>query len=141
MLAALLPAVLAGGAAFGGARFGGAHGDTPAAAASEPGPTAEPGPTVALQPFVLNLTDSSEQQHALRITLAVELERGGNAEEFNVFVPRVRDAALSYLRTLDVAQVTAATFQDDLRSVLLERIHGLGAAHADRILITDLVMQ
>jgi flagellar basal body-associated protein FliL len=149
MLMLILPAVLAGAAAFGAVKFGTAH-------AAAPAPQVEPrvhslpppGPTLALEPFVVVTLDASKRTHPMKVTLAVEFE--GNPKEskeeskddsLKGYTPRIRDAALSYLRLMSYEDAIDSNHSEKLRSDLLEKFRAAGAVTAERVLVTDLVVQ
>ncbi len=144
LLGMLLPAAVAAAAAFGGAKIAGAHHAT-AASVSEAAPPAPkpPGPTLALEPFLVTIRDAN-RIHPMKVTLAIEFDP--SAKEFHEdslkgLTPRVRDAVLSYLRTLTYEQVIDASASDKMRSDVLERLHAGGITSAERVLITDFVVQ
>jgi flagellar basal body-associated protein FliL len=137
----VLPALIAGGAAFGGAKFSAAHAaPAPVVEHAAPAPP-PPGPTISLEPFVLLTPDSAHKMHAMKVTLAVEFEEKVKEETLKGFTPRVRDAVLGYLRTLAYEDATDGAKSEKMRADLLERIRGIGATAANRVLITDLVIQ
>jgi flagellar basal body-associated protein FliL len=141
ILAVLLPALIAGGAAFGGAKFSSAH-----AAAAQPVErivvtAPPPGPTVSLEPFVLLTPDSQKKMHAMKVTLAIEFEEKVKEDTLKSYTPRIRDACLGYLRTVSYEDAVDGTKSDKLRSDLLERSRAVGAIAATHVLITDLVVQ
>jgi flagellar basal body-associated protein FliL len=148
ILMLILPALLAGGAAFGAVKFGTAH------AATEPAPVKvehslpPPGPTVALEPFLVVTLDAGKKTHPMKVTLAVEFEANpkeskeeGKDDALKVFTPRIRDAALSYLRLLSYEDAMDNTHSDKMRADLLEKFRSAGAVGAQRVLVTDLVVQ
>ena len=137
LLGMLLPALLAAGAAFGGAKFGAgdAHGPVKAEAA-----TSEPGPTVALDAFLVTLSDP-QKTHVLKLSLAIELKRGAKDEEFKIFIPRIRDATLTYLRGLTYEDASSSAHVEQMRKELVERYKTIGVESAERVLITDFVTQ
>lgn len=141
-LSLILPAVLAGGAAFGGVKLSAnMHGQAPPAETVAVAHAEPPGPTIALDPFVATVPDAADKARAMKVTLAIELEHGGKEEEFKAFVPRVRDTTLSYLRSLTYEQVSDNAFTETMRRDLLERMKKTGANGAEAVLITDLVVQ
>jgi flagellar basal body-associated protein FliL len=141
ILAVLLPALIAGGAAFGGAKFASAHG-APAQAVEHVAIAAPPpGPTVALEPFVLLTPDASKKMHAMKVSLAVEFDEKAKEETLKSFTPRIRDAALTYLRSMTYEDAIDCAKSDKVRSDLLEHFRNVGALGATRVLITDLVVQ
>jgi flagellar basal body-associated protein FliL len=129
LVGVVLSAVLAGGAAYGGARAASKPHDQP------------PGPTVDLEPFIANITDSEGKPHAIKMTIVIELTREGKAEEFKVFIPRVRDVTLAYLRSQSFDRIVDQENTDVLRKELLAKWHGVGATEAHQVLITDLITQ
>ena len=140
-LAILLPALLAGGAAFGGAKMASAHGGSPAAAERVAVAAPPPGPTVALEPFVLLTPDSTKKMHAMKVSLAIEFDEKVKEETLKSFTPRIRDAALTYLRGMTYEDSIDSGKSEKLRAELLERFRSVGAVAATRVLITDLVVQ
>ena len=136
LVGVVVSAVLSGGAAFGGAR----------AASKAPKQEAEiihvhpPGPTVSLEPFLASVPDATGKVHAVKLTLAIELGREAKEEEFKAFIPRVRDAILSYLRTMTFEKLADKEGIETLRKELLERLKTVGA-EAEQMLVTDLITQ
>lgn len=132
----LLPALIAGLAAFGGARFG-----TPARAADGKAgeAPAPPGPTVPLDPFLVTL-QSGQVPHVLKMTMVLELKKGENPDTIKALVPHIRDATLSYLRSLRFEEAASNDHQEAMRAKLRERCAALGAP-VERVLITDFVTQ
>ena len=139
----LLPAALAAAAAYGGTRAAGAQnnkgggGDGPHIVVVAPRP---PGPTLPLEPFLVTLFDTNKRAHPMKMTIAVEFDPH-TKEELKNFTPRVRDAVLAHVRTLAYENVTDAAQVEKLRAVLLEKCRHAGAATAERILVTDFVVQ
>jgi flagellar basal body-associated protein FliL len=136
----VVTAALAGAAAFGGARIAGARGSgghsAPRHVAMEP-----PGFTLALEPFLMMAHDTGHRSHPMRVTVAVEFEQSVKEDVVRPFVPRIRDAALTYLRALPYEDASDPSRTDHLRAELLERFRGTGAGGVSRVLITDLVTQ
>ncbi len=138
----VLVALVAGGASFGGVKLGGAaHHGAEAAPKHSGNVMKPPGPTLALEAFILSIPDASAHPHAMKVTIAVELEAGGHEEAAKVFIPRVRDATLAYLRSLTYEEAASAVRMEKARNELLERYRTVGLPGAERILITDLVVQ
>jgi flagellar basal body-associated protein FliL len=142
LVAAIVPALLAAGAAFGGTRAamakGGSHAAEPAAHHREVRP---PGPTVALDPFLIQLTDSAHKAHPVKLTIAVEFDSTTKEEAVKPFIPRLRDAMLAHVRTLPYEDATDSAHSEKLRAELVERCRSIGAHTAEKVLITDLVSQ
>jgi flagellar basal body-associated protein FliL len=143
ILGLILPAVLAAGAAFGGAKIAGASHAAPVAAAAEVAVAKPPGPTLPLDPFLVTVPDANKKNHPMKVTIALEFAEGPKApkeEDLKGLVPRVRDTALSYFRTMSYETVSDPMANDKIRTELVERFKASGTP-ADRVLITDLVCQ
>jgi flagellar basal body-associated protein FliL len=142
-LGMLLPAIVAGAAAFGGAKVAGAHHAVAPVASEQKEAAKPPGPTLALDPFLLTVPDASKKAHPMKVTIAVEFEGAAGKEEdgFKALVPRIRDSTLGYLRTTSFEEALDPAASDKMRSELLERIKAAGVPTAQRVLITDLVTQ
>lgn len=140
ILGIVLPALFAGGAAFGGARAAGGaaakvvHVEAPAV-------IKPPGPTLALEPFLVTLTDGAGKPHAMKVVLAIEFSNTTKEEVLKPIMPRVRDAALTYLRAVTYDTAADRSKVDGMRNEMLESIKKSGAVSAERILITDFVLQ
>lgn len=139
LIGVVVSAVLAGGAAYGGAKAasgGGEHHEAPPKPKFHP-----PGPTVALEPFIANLPDKDGKNHAVKVTIAIELAREAQEDAFKVFTPRIRDVTLSYIRGLSFEQMANKDAADKMRKELLEKWQAIGATDAQQVLITDLITQ
>lgn len=134
----ILPAVLSGGAAFGGARAAGAHAKAPEA--TEPAEVVPPGPTVTMEPFLVTVFDGTRKAHPMKMSIAVEFKASAK-DDVRTFVPRMRDGMLAHVRASGYEQVTDPAYIDQLRTELLERCRQAGATNAERVLVTDLVVQ
>ncbi len=141
----VLPAVLAGLAAFGGAKLGGGGGGAAAGHGAEATGHDEkkmPGFTVELKAFVLMVTDEvTKENKPLKLSLAIELEKLAKKEEFEPFVPRVRDTVNEYIRSLSYQEIMNPRTKERMTEDLLERIHKLGGESAKRVLVQEMVTQ
>lgn len=146
-LGIVLPAVLAGAASFAGAKIAvakashgaaGGHGADHAAPAPPPEP---PGPTLTLEPFLMVTLDTQRRVHPMRVALAVEFSATTAQEATAAFTPRIRDAALVYLRALTYENATNTQRMESMRTDLLRSFREAGATTAQRVLVTDLVVQ
>jgi flagellar basal body-associated protein FliL len=142
----IIGAVLAtGGSAAAGAVLGPslAKKHAPAAAASAAGEHAdEPGELAALDPIIVDIREINGDAHHLKVGIAVELGKGVTEEEFKKQVPRIRDSAISYLRSLRFDEISSPAKFDPIRTELGERIaHASGKAKVQRVLFTDFVAQ
>ncbi|NUO53433.1 MAG: flagellar basal body-associated FliL family protein [Polyangiaceae bacterium] len=137
LIGGVLSAGISGGAAYGGARAASSH-EAPVieVVAAKP-----PGATIALEPFVAHVADADGKQRALKLTLAVELRHEASEDEFKPFIPRVRDATLSYVRGLSYEQLQGDEGMETIRKDLLEKFQALGVHGAERILVTDFITQ
>lgn len=140
ILGVVLPAVFAGGAAFGGAKVAGA-GHQKTVVVEVPAAPKPPGPTLPLEAFLVTLSDTSGKPHAMKVVLAIEFSNTTKEEVLKPLVPRVRDAALGYLRTVSFDLASDRTKGEVIRKELLEHIKKSGAATAEQVLITDFVLQ
>lgn len=137
----VIPAILAAAASYGGARAAAAHGPAAAASAEHAKEVHPPGPTVALDPFLVTIADANKKGHAMKVSLAVEFSQSTKEETLKPFALRIRDAILAYVRALSYEDATNSAHMDTLRRELLERCHAAGATTAEKILITDFVIQ
>ena len=141
MVGMVLPALFAAAAAFGGAKVAGGH-HAAAPAASEQAESAKPpGPTLALDPFLLTVTDANHKGHPMKVTIAIEFESTAKEEALKTLTPRIRDATLGYLRTLTYEASVDPAGGDKLRTDMLDHLKTSGVPSAEHVLITDLVIQ
>jgi flagellar basal body-associated protein FliL len=138
----LVPALVAAAASFGGAFMAKANQPDPAEIKKQQEADAKvPGPTVHLKAFVFNAFDKEGEPHAVKLTLAIELSNKANVEVFDRYKPRLRDAALEYLRNITFEEVKdqrkALRFTQDLRA----KFHTAGAKDVTRVLMQDLIAQ
>ncbi len=141
ILGILLPAILAGAGSFGGARVAGAHQPAAHVEAAQHVEAKPPGPTIALDPFLVSVSDAKGKGHPMKLSVAVEFGALVHEDTLKAFVPRIRDAVLAYMRTLSHEEALESAHSDKLREELLERCKKAGAVGAERVLITDLVSQ
>lgn len=143
ILGIVLPTVFSGLAAFGGAKFGShgtaSHDDGHAKKVDE---KKQPGLTIDLKTFVVNVVDEkNNEQHPMKLSLSIELDKLAKKEEFEPFVPRIRDAILGYVRNLSYQQVINPRTKQRMTDDLLEIVHKLGCEQAQQVLIQELVTQ
>jgi len=142
ILRLLVPAMLAAGASYGGARAAAAHGpQPPVQQEAHHAETPAPGPTVALEPFLITVTDTKGKGHVMKVSVAVEFDHLAKEEALKPFAPRIRDAVLTYLRALSFEEAGDGTRMEKMRSEMLERCTKAGASSAVRVLVTDFVLQ
>lgn len=137
----ILPALFAGGAAFGGAKIAVARmAHASATEHAEPAHVDPPGPTLTLEPFVLVKSDG-QHNHPMRVAIAVEFNAATPQESLATFVPRIRDAALAYLREMTLEDATNGERVEHMRTEMLAKFREAGAGTAQRVLVTDMVVQ
>ena len=148
VVALFLTAIVSAGAAGGGALYVSKRTAHPAPAASHGAAhaaphaaNAPPGFTLPLEPFVVMSVDAHRAFHAMRATLALEFTPATHEEDVRPYVPRVRDAALSLLRSTSYEVASDPAQMDHLRSELQTRFAATGVRGIARVLITDLVVQ
>ncbi|NOU34170.1 MAG: flagellar basal body-associated FliL family protein [Polyangiaceae bacterium] len=105
------------------------------------GHEAPPGPTLSLEPFIINPTDKAGKYHAAKLTIAIEFTATTKEESLKPLIPRMRDAILSFLRTLNFEEVADQAHLDKARKELLEKLMDAGVNGVKRVLLTDLVVQ
>jgi flagellar FliL protein len=146
----IIGAVIAtGGSAAAGAVLGPSlAGKGHAPAASAPAAVAsgehggEEGELASLDPIIVDIREANGDAHHLKVGIAVELGKGVTEEEFKKQVPRIRDTAISYLRSLRFDEISTPSKFDPIRTELGERIaHASGKAKVQRVLFTDFVAQ
>jgi flagellar FliL protein len=150
----ILGAVLAtGGSAAAGAVIGPSLAKGHAPPAPAPAASAEHGgehgaeegageAPAALDPIIVDIREINGDMHHLKVGIAVELAKGVTEEEFKRLVPRIRDAAISYLRSLKFDEISTPSKFDPIRAELGERIgHAAGKGKVLRVLFTDFVAQ
>lgn len=142
VLSIVLPAVASAGASFASARAAvkNAHGPPPHVEPPRWDP-APPGPTMHLEPFLVTIQEGTKKSHAMKMTVAVEFNATVKEDALKAFTPRIRDSMLSHIRLQTYERVTDPAQGDALRKELLERCHTVGALAAERVLITDMVVQ
>jgi flagellar basal body-associated protein FliL len=116
-----------------------AHAAPAASASAEDAP---PGEAASLDPIIVDVREANGELHHLKVGLSIELGHGVTEEEFKKLVPRIRDAAISYLRGLPFDAITTPAKFDPIRTELGERIaHAAGKERIRRVLFTDFVAQ
>jgi flagellar basal body-associated protein FliL len=148
ILTVLIPALLAAGASYGGTRYAKAQNAIVVVKEKEEAEHGKkhheeaPGPTLALEPFLLSVFDAQHKPHPMKLTVAVEFSAKAAAhDDPKAFMPRIRDAVLTYLRTMSYEQVTDPQHFSKIRVELLAHCKEVGAEHAEKVLVTDFVIQ
>lgn len=142
VLGILLPALLAAGGSFGAVKVASKGHAEPAHPPPPPRwDPKPPGPTIALEPFLVTVQDEGRKPHPMKLTIAVEFEAAVKEETLKAFTPRIRDAVLVYVRSLQYEDVADPRKGEKMREEILERCRKAGAVAAERILVTDMVVQ
>jgi flagellar basal body-associated protein FliL len=138
--------VLGGGAAAAGAVVAIRMGTPPPAAPAESA-EGKPHGIVELSPIVVDIRAADGTQHHLKVALSAELAgeagEGEKAkEEMASILPRGREAAITYLRSLSYEDVTAQHSFEKIKEELSKRlVEALGEKHVVGVLVTDFVAQ
>jgi len=148
ILKLVIPAIFAAGAAYGGTHFaaakappaGGGHGGGDEHAPKVVHHAKPPGPTLPLEPFLVTLFDANKKSHPMKMTIAIEFDPTTH-EDIKTFGPRIRDVVLTFLRNMTHEQATDPGYIEKLRTELIEKCQKAGAVTAERILVTDFVVQ
>jgi flagellar basal body-associated protein FliL len=98
--------------------------------------------SVEFEPIVMDLRDSHDAVHHLKVGLAVELAEKEKPEEFHAVIPRGRQAVLSYLRALSFEEVSKPEQFQKVREEIAEAVtKAVGARRVSRVLLVDFVAQ
>lgn len=147
ILKVLIPALLAAGASYGGTRYAKAQNAIVVVKEKEEAEHGKkheeaPGPTLTLDPFLLSVFDAQRKAHPMKLSVAVEFNAKAAAhDDPKSFMPRIRDAVLTYLRTMSYEEVSDREHFQKMRVELLAHCKEVGAEHAEKVLITDFVIQ
>lgn len=132
-----------GGGVFAGPKLGhklhvpGYSSQTPPADEIPPAPG-----TMAIESCVVDLRVKTGELHHLKIGLVIELNKEIKEKESEQYVARARDAAISYLRSLDYEAVTQTEDFEAIRKALEQKIaKAIGEKDFRRLLFTDFVVQ
>lgn len=91
---------------------------------------------------VVDLRDSDGRIRHLKVGLTAELGDNVTTEEFKLVIPRGREAALTYLRSLAFEEVSDPqqfiTIKDELAKRVIEAV---GEEKVHRMMLTDFVVQ
>jgi flagellar basal body-associated protein FliL len=103
----------------------------------------EPAQTITLDAMVVDVRDKDGTMHHLRVGIALELAKPlHDEEEVKKIAPRVRDAAIEYMRALPYDDVTSAKRFEAIRKELGEKITKVvGKSKVKKVLLTDFVVQ
>jgi flagellar basal body-associated protein FliL len=98
--------------------------------------------TFDIPSVVVDLRDSDNRIRHLKVGLTAELGEHTPMEEFKLTVPRAREAAITFLRSLSFEEVSDPQHFTAIKDELGKRIiEALGEEHVHRIVLTDFVVQ
>jgi len=111
---------------------------------AEKKPPAEPaiGETVPFEPVIVDTRSEDSAIHHIKVGIALELKEGVVKEEALKYMPRGREAAVSYLRGQPFEVVGSPERFEEIRKELGHRVtEAFGEKHVERVLVTDFVAQ
>ncbi len=95
-----------------------------------------------LEPCVIDIRNKEGETHHLKAGIAVELNVKIPEKEMEGVIPRARDAAITYLRSLDYERAVSQEEFEKIRGELDVRIKkAIGERFVARILFTEFVVQ
>ena len=104
-------------------------------------PNAPPAASTPLPQVIVDIRDKDGDVHHLKVGISLELGKVSE-EEFSKVLPRGREAAVEYLRSLAFEQATDPKQFDTVKKELGDRIRAaLGKKAVTRVVITDYVAQ
>ncbi|MFQ5587612.1 MAG: flagellar basal body-associated protein FliL [Nitrospiria bacterium] len=77
-----------------------------------------------LEPFIVNLADTSKVRY-LKITIKLELMRAKYAEDLNAHLPQIRDTLLLLLSSKEFASIRTVEGKMELRDEVLQRVNAI----------------
>ncbi|MBN1612379.1 MAG: flagellar basal body-associated FliL family protein [Polyangiaceae bacterium] len=99
-------------------------------------------PPLELEALVVDVRDGDDGVHHLKVGLALEIAADASPEHVKNLVPRGREAAIAYLRSKSVDELTGskrfATVSQELSASVMR---AFGRKHVKRVVITDFVSQ
>jgi flagellar basal body-associated protein FliL len=126
-----------GEAEHGEAKSGGGHGES---SGGSHGP--DKITSVAFPAVVVDLRDQDERIRHLKIGINVEVPESVPEDEFKLYMPRGREAILTYMRSLNYEEVTDPTRYENIKSELGKRVtEAVGAKRVKRVLVVEFVSQ
>lgn len=98
--------------------------------------------TADISSVVVDLRDNEGRIRHLKVGLTAELGDKVTAEEFRLFVPRGREAALTFLRSLPFEEVADPQHFIAIKDELAKRVtEAVGEQRVHRMMLTDFVVQ
>jgi len=108
---------------------------------SEGAKGAQPGPTQKLADFVVHLRDPETDRYA-RVSFEVEVASEEEKERLIPYMPRIRDAFISYLSDRTLEELRGSESISRTKSALSERMAQLSpGVRIKGLYVTDLVIQ
>jgi flagellar basal body-associated protein FliL len=94
------------------------------------------------EPLIVDVMDEQGVAHHVKVGLSAELAEGVTVDDFKLLMPRGREAAISYLRSLTFEEVTSPKKYGRLKKELTRNVtKALGESKLHRLLIVDFVAQ
>lgn len=98
--------------------------------------------TYEIPSVVVDLRDGDNRIRHLKVGLSAELGEHTPMEEFKLTMPRAREAAITFLRSLTFEEVSDPQHFTAIKDELGKRIiEALGEEHVHRVVLTDFVVQ
>jgi flagellar basal body-associated protein FliL len=98
--------------------------------------------TVDIPSVVVDLRDADGRIRHLKVGLTAELADKVPAEEFKLFIPRGREAGLTFLRSLPYEEVADPQHFVAIKDELSKRVsEAVGEERVHRMMLTDFVLQ
>jgi flagellar basal body-associated protein FliL len=92
--------------------------------------------------IVVDLRDNDGRIRHLKVGLTAELGENVTVEQFRLVIPRGREAALTYLRTLSFEDVADSQHFTTIKDELSKRVtEAVGEDRVHRMILTDFVLQ
>lgn len=99
------------------------------------------GPVVALDPFVVNLDEPGTSRY-LKVTFQLELVKGDVEASIEKNKQVIRDAILSYLSGLKLADTLGAAAKDKMRADVMKKLEEIVGEHkVRRMFLQEFVVQ
>ena len=103
-------------------------------------PPGQPGPVMDLETFVVNL-DEPQGNRYLKLKISLELAGEPARAYIEARVPRIRDALIAFLSSLQYQAVRGAQGKTLVKDGVHERIAEIAPAMVTQVFITDFVVQ
>ena len=95
-----------------------------------------------LKAVIVDLRDEDGRVRHLKVGLVAELREDVTVDDFKLVVPRGREAAVSYLRTLSFEEISDPKMYTEIKNELATRVtKAVGTSRVHQILVVDFVAQ